>query len=356
MGVSNPPPLAISFRPLLLNLPFPFLGSQILGRLYSFVVSEVWSSSFEKHRRPSLGFGPGKGNEWLRVGVGKGRGSDDRWIGKSLFRFTDFLYESYNASSVVVFLCWDRTKDMAIYSDNKARSEHHLWWTVVKWFGSEIRCNVSEIKDQSPFVRARVRSQKQDAQCKGTPWSLSNGHYCRWIVLAFGPLLSKQSDFLLFSSFYLCMPEVQSCKAVYLHQNVVTCSNLEIVSISILGSKKPFIPFLCLGEYIAMESIKILDNFVLQIKILWYCIRLTVVVVSIKGVKRVELLVVIFFLGLRRVKTRLDFRSLYIMFFIVEEPRAEETTPETSKTPCSSSGSSNEMLADDLDKDHPRPA
>ncbi|KAK9036024.1 hypothetical protein V6N11_078045 [Hibiscus sabdariffa] len=48
-------------------------------------------------------------------------------------------------SSVVVFLCWDRTKDMAIYSDNKARSEHHLWWTVVKWFGSEIRRNVSEI-------------------------------------------------------------------------------------------------------------------------------------------------------------------------------------------------------------------
>ncbi|KAK8683561.1 hypothetical protein V6N13_039620 [Hibiscus sabdariffa] len=41
---------------------------------------------------------------------------------------------------------------------------------------------------------------------------------------------------------------------------------------------------------------------------------------------------------------------------IVEESRAEETTPETSNIPCSSGGSSNEMLADDLDKDHPHSA
>ncbi|KAK8489474.1 hypothetical protein V6N13_030158 [Hibiscus sabdariffa] len=324
MGVSDSPPLAISFRPPLLKLSFPFLGSQISCKLCSFVVSEVWSSSFEKHRGPSLGFGPGMGNGWLRAGVGKGRGLDDRWIGMSLFRFTDFLYGSYNASGVVVLLCGDRTKDMANPSGDKARNEHRVWWTVVRWFRSEIRREVSEIKDQSPLARTRydsefssllgkmteylalimdtaswslapvisvlwdiwlirifsvklihfshmeismnswhsemnvrARSQKQDEQGIETLWSLPSGHCCIWIVLAFGPSLTKQSDTLLFSSFYLCLPEVKSCKTVYLHHNVVTCSYLAIVSSPMLGSREPFFPLLFLGECTAAESIKI---------------------------------------------------------------------------------------------------
>ncbi|KAK8711855.1 hypothetical protein V6N13_147115 [Hibiscus sabdariffa] len=405
MGVSDPPSLAISFCPPLLKLSFPFLGSQTLCKLCSFVVSEVWSSSLEKHRRPSLGFGPGKGNGWLRVGVGKGRDLDDRWIDMSLFRFTGFLYDSYNASDAVVLLCGDRTKDMANPSGDKARSEHRLRWMVVKWLGSEIRRGVSEIKNQSPFVErapvisvlwdiwlnrffyvkfvhfshmeismnfwhsemiVKARSQKQDEQDKEIPWSLPSGQCCIWIVLASGPLPTKQSDTLLFGSLYLCMPEVKSCKVVYLHQKVVTCSYLEFVSSPMLESKKSFFPLLILGECTAAESIKIWDGFVLHIKILWYFIRMTAVVVSREGVEKVELLVVIFLLGLREVKT-LDFRSLYVMFlivvcngvltsFIVKEPRAKEASPETSRVQFSNNGSSNEMLADDLDKDHPHPA
>ncbi|KAL4362061.1 hypothetical protein GQ457_04G009090 [Hibiscus cannabinus] len=154
MGVSDPPPLAIYSRPPLLKLSFLFLGSQISCKLCSFVVSEVWSSSLEKHRRLSLGFGPSMGIGWLRAGVGKGRGSD-RWTGMSLFRFTDFLYGSYNASGAVMLLCGDRTKDMAKPSGDKARNEHRVWWTVGRWFGSEIRREVSEIKVQSSFARTR---------------------------------------------------------------------------------------------------------------------------------------------------------------------------------------------------------
>ncbi|KAK9002901.1 hypothetical protein V6N11_060476 [Hibiscus sabdariffa] len=202
---------------------------------------------------------------------------------------------------------------MAIPSSEKARSEPHLWWTVVKWFGSEIRHEVSEIKDQSPFVRARydsefisflgkmieyfalimntaswplapaisdfwniclnrilstefvyfshmeilvnswhsglivrASSQKQEEQGKGISWTLSSGHCCLWTVLAFGHLLPIQSDTLFFGSLYLCLPEVQSCKVVYLHQNVVTCSNIETVSSPMLGSKKPFMLDKCL--------------------------------------------------------------------------------------------------------------
>ncbi|KAK8669394.1 hypothetical protein V6N13_106825 [Hibiscus sabdariffa] len=53
--------------------------------------------------------------------------------------------------------------------------------------------------------------------------------------------------------FYLCLPEVQNCKVVYLHQNVVTCGNLEIVFSPMSGLKKPFIPFLYLGKYLAAK-------------------------------------------------------------------------------------------------------
>ncbi|KAK8628443.1 hypothetical protein V6N13_064150 [Hibiscus sabdariffa] len=87
----------------------------------------------------------------------------------------------------------------SIWLSFPARSKHHLWWTVVIWFRLEIKREVSEIKDQSPFDRARgmiVRAsfQMQDEQGKGTTWSLSNGHCCMWIVLAFGISLSKQPD------------------------------------------------------------------------------------------------------------------------------------------------------------------
>ncbi|KAK8703472.1 hypothetical protein V6N13_047131 [Hibiscus sabdariffa] len=78
--------------------------------------------SFVHLRSGGLEFSSSKGNGWRQTGVEKGWGSDDWWI------------------------------DMATPSGDKARSEHWLLWTVVKWFRSEIRCEVSEIKDQSPFV------------------------------------------------------------------------------------------------------------------------------------------------------------------------------------------------------------
>ncbi|KAK8556600.1 hypothetical protein V6N13_064620 [Hibiscus sabdariffa] len=97
---------------------------------------------------------------------------------------------------------------------------------------------------------------------------------------------------LSMGSFYLCLPEVQSCKAGYLHLNVVKCGNLEIVSSPMPGSEKPFIPILYLGEYIVAEKIKIWVSFVLQIKFLWFFIHPTAVVVLINGVERVEPLAV----------------------------------------------------------------
>ncbi|KAK8692656.1 hypothetical protein V6N13_070263 [Hibiscus sabdariffa] len=224
----------------------------------------------------------------------------------------------------LVLLCFCVGIERKIWLTPPARNEHRVWWTVVRWFGSEIRREVSEIKDQSPFARTRydsefssllekmteylalimdtaswslapvisvlwdiwlirifsvklihfshmkilmnswhsemnvrTRSQKQDEQGIETLWSLPSGHCCIWIVLAFGPSLTKQSDTLLFSTFYLCLPEVKSCKTVYLHHNVVICSYLAIVSSPMLGSREPFFPILFLGECTAAESIKI---------------------------------------------------------------------------------------------------
>ncbi|KAK8505086.1 hypothetical protein V6N12_037963 [Hibiscus sabdariffa] len=73
---------------------------------------------------------------------------------------------------------------------------------------------------------------------------------------------------LSIGSFYPCLPKIQSCKTVYLHQNVMICDNSEIVPSSMSGSKKVFLPFLYLGGVIAAERIKIWVSLVLQIKIL----------------------------------------------------------------------------------------
>ncbi|KAK8685168.1 hypothetical protein V6N13_041176 [Hibiscus sabdariffa] len=73
---------------------------------------------------------------------------------------------------------------------------------------------------------------------------------------------------LSIDSFYPCLPRIQSCKTVYLHLNAIIWDNSEIVPSSMSGSKKVFLPFLCLGGFIAAERIKIWVSLVLQIKIL----------------------------------------------------------------------------------------
>ncbi|KAK8556216.1 hypothetical protein V6N12_002627 [Hibiscus sabdariffa] len=59
---------------------------------------------------------------------------------------------------------------------------------------------------------------------------------------------------LFIGSFYLCLPEVQSCKDVYLYQKVVTCGNLEIVSSPMSGLEKSFIPFCILVNILLQKG------------------------------------------------------------------------------------------------------
>ncbi|KAK8707834.1 hypothetical protein V6N13_058886 [Hibiscus sabdariffa] len=128
MGSSDSPLLGSPFFHKPFNLPIPELVLQIQRKFCSFVGLKVWSSSSEEHRRLYGGFVTDNGNGRATNGRGRGWKSDNRWIGKyfdSLYVSTSFIYESCDATGVVLLVYCGQTEDVDFPSVDEVRCELH---------------------------------------------------------------------------------------------------------------------------------------------------------------------------------------------------------------------------------------